>query len=1346
MKLLRLFFLYTLWMLAFSVQAQYFRKIGLLDGLPQPSVMSITQDRLGRLWFGTLEGLAVYDGNMVTSYKGHVQSADSTIWLGNNIMNLQQDKQGDIYFMSDYYLMKYELRTEQFSSLLNNEGVTTLASCNGQIWFIQKDSLFSLNSSTLKKEFYHRFHSKSTARTLLVKEDMIYAGFTNGLYILNKKTHEKQYLLGGENIECIYESSQKELWIGIHRKGFHRMTPDGKLMSYPFLNDENETDGMKSIQIRQFVEDDAQNIWIGTFDGLFFYDSKKEEFHRIRIPAKGGGLAHPSVYSLYKDCQGMIWVGTYYGGVNFFNPQKDSYAYYEYDLVAKKDLYYSYIGDMVFDDQDNLWVCTDGGGVTCITDNLNIVYQFTAGEKESLLHNNVKCIAYDSLRQSMYIGTYLGGLSRFDIKTQRFHHYLKDGQQKNHPNSVVNHMKLKNDKLFILAENGFFVLDLKTHLFKKIDVPSKYLLDVDVDDEGIVYLITWNGFIYFDIHSPETKREVKFQLEYYKSMLTGLLATNDGAYFTTLGSGVAYFDKKTKEILHFDCERGYLLSNYCYNICQTKQGNILISSDKGVTCFNLEKYLFRSINLTRIFKRNQIINNCGLVCQNGNVFVGGTSGVIVFDESEFDKSTQLEKVPDFYFNRLMVEGQTVVPGDRSGILRTSIAFTPSLRLKHNQNNLNIGFALSDYKQRIPEKSFLYKLEGLDEDWSKTNDFGVHYTNLSPGSYTLNVALLSNEKVVKSIKKQIIIASPWYATWYAWICYVLITGLLFHYIVQSRIAKRTLSLKLENERSEKLHIEQLNHEKLVFFTNVSHEFRTPLTLLISHVEILLQKHSFSPTIYNQLLKIRKNAEQMNRLISELLEFRKLTQNHLKLQVKNQNLNAFLNEVYLTFVDYAGQRKITYENHFPLEPIMCTFDERLMEKVIYNLLSNAFKFTPDGGKIILSGQLAADSILITVSDTGTGLSEKDTSRIFVRFYQGENQQEGKVMSPGTGIGLALCKVIVEKHHGTISVESQIGKGSEFIVKIPRKLEVYRSDSQIQWVDNNDVHACFKEPISVVPSCSSICLDTEAQLEGISDETEAEDKNYTVLLVEDNIELLQILKDLFSPLYQVYTATNGEDALQQVYSSKIDLIISDIMMPKMTGTEMCLQLKNNIDYCHIPIILLTALDSVERNIEGLSRGADDYVTKPFLSELLLARANNLIRSRLLIQHQFERRPISDIDLTSINPLDQDLLKRVTVIIESHIDDPQFDIPLLCQELGVSRSLIYAKFKALTGMTPNNFILNFRLKHAAILLKQYKNMPISEVSDRSGFNSPVYFSQCFKKQFGMTPNNYKKENESQE
>ena len=1389
MKAIRLLITSFILCCILPLHAEYFQRIGMNEGLNQPSVMSISQDKLGRMWFGTLEGLNIFDGESVKSYKGWVQSADSLLWLGNQIYKIFPDKSGDMYFISDFNLMRYDIKKETFHRMSDDEKTYGLTTYDDEVWYFRNDTVFTINPDTQESTYKVATERDLLVNDLMVTDNRIYIAHRKGLNMVNRDNGEVTKFLDGIDVQYLFISSKKNVWIGTRMDGMFWIDPEDTMRQIPRTDEASK--GLKSTQIRQFVEDDDNNIWFGTFDGLYKYDNSTEEYKLIRIPERMGGLTHSSIYSLYKDKQGIIWVGTFWGGVNYFDPRDNEYLFYSYDLGSDENLYYSYIGDMILDKDNHLWIATDGAGVTCMNDKWEILHRFTAGHKNSILHNNVKDIAYDEENNALYIGTYLGGLSRYDLKTGKFFNYLTDYHKSTVcPGEIINFVKLINGKLYTLGSNGIYALDIATQNFKHISIPEGYVNGFDVDQNNNIYVLGWNSFAYFNEDNPEDVTHVSLESYGCKSSLTKILTRGYGVIICSLGSGVFHYNLATQKMTQYTKEAGQLLSNYCYNVCLTSELNLLISTDKGITYYNPREDRFSTIDFSNYFPNTHIIHDCGLFSGALNtVFVGTTEGLVTFKEYKFHKVKEQAYAPDFYFSSLEVESQPIVPNDATGILAEGMPFTKKISLESYQQNATIRFATSDYQVNLTGATFRYKLEGMEENWTETTERKISYAGLQPGNYTLRVALLDGQKVVKEIKLQIHVATPWYNTWWAWMVYLLVIGLTTRLVVKNKIAKRELAMKLDNERKEKEHIEQLNHEKLVFFTNVSHEFRTPLTLLLSHVDILLQKHNFGPTIYNQILKIKKNGEQMNNLITELLEFRKLTQKHRKLQVSHQDMGAFLKEAFIPFVDYAMQRNITFENHFPKESVICTFDASLMVKVVLNLLSNAFKFTENGGRIILSGKVTADEVEFSVEDTGSGLSERDVSQIFNRFYQGNNQQKSKELSPGTGIGLALSKAIVESHHGEIFVESTVDKGSTFTVRLKRSLEAYRDDPQIEFVEltqeklflidsvpmvldsqlkspeemigkSSDEQSAEREEIGVkttdadnsqtettaedaVTDASYVAsTDTSAVASTNASVDTSDDKKRTVLLVEDNIELLQILKDLFSPFYKVFTATNGEEGLQKVYSESVELIVSDIMMPKMSGTEMCLQLKNNIDYCHIPIILLTALDSTEKNIEGLSRGADDYVTKPFHAGLLLARANNLIRSRLLIQHQFDKRPMSEIDLTSINPLDQELLKKVTSIIEAHIDDPQFDIPVLCQELGVSRSLIYAKFKALTGMTPNNFLLNFRLKYAATLLQQYKDIMISEVSDRTGFNSAVYFSQCFKKQYGVTPHVYKKEN----
>lgn len=1153
MKLRHLLLLFISFFFVLPLYAEYFKHIGLSEGLTQPSVMAIYQDRLGRMWFGTKEGISQYDGNRVRIFKGWIKSVgeEPPVWLGNEVSFIVGDSLDNLYFLIDKNLIKYDIQTEKFSRLTNESIITALTSSEGQVWYMKHDSLFCLKADK-EPTFVLKTNITSRICCLTMMDDQIGIGTYNGVYLIDRRTYQQKQLLEGVEIYRIFESSQKELWIGTRMHGLYRMNDKQQLSKVPYLPGTSE--GISSEQIRDFVEDNEGNIWFGTFDGLHRYSIGNKQYSLIQIPQYVGGLNHPSIFALYKDVAGTIWVGSYYGGVNYFSPQHDTFVHYDYG--RKINSYYSYIGEIVIDKNEHLWLSTDGGGITCVDKKWNTLQQFTAGGKNSISHNNVKSICYDEKKNCLYIGTYLGGLSRYDLNTGRFYNYWKEeSHSSDMPDEIVYHVKIWKDQIYISAHNGFFRLDTQTQKFHRINIPFAFYEHFDIDAEGNLYMVGWKNVLCTHVEHPESIVYVPLAEGDSKATPTRVLATSDGVYIGTLGMGLFFYDRQTRNMAHYTSRNNQLPGDFCYNLCRTQDGKILITGDKGVTCFVPSEGTFTTIDLMRNFPSTHIINGCGIL-----------------------------------------------------------------------------------------------------------------------------------------------------------------------------------VSLEKERFEKQQIKQLNQEKLVFFTNVSHEFRTPLTLIISHIDILLQKYSLNPSIYNQITKIRKNAQQMNKLISELLEFRKLEQNYGTIQIKQQDIIVFLKEIYLSFVDYAQQRNINYEFKLPELSVLCWFEPQLMEKVFFNLLSNAFKYTSDKGNIILSGEITNSDIKINITDTGIGISEQDKDKIFARFFQADNQEKKGSLFSGTGIGLALTRTIVEKHHGEITVKSVVGEGSTFTVRLPRRKDVFLNDKNVQFYTQDSES-------DIIPDSMPVFVDEGNSPIELIETKDTENKTHTVLLVEDNDELLQVLKELFEPFYKIICAHDGKEGLSQIYENSPDLVISDVMMPEMTGTEMCLQIKNNIDLCHIPVILLTALNSTEQNIEGLSRGADDYITKPFHAQLLLARANNLIRSRLLMQHQFDKKPMSEIDLASINPLDKDLLKRASQVIEQHIDDTEFDIPALCKEVGVGRSLLYTKFKALTGMTPNNFLLNYRLKHAATLLKQYPDLPIAEVSDRSGFNAPVYFSRCFKNQFGCTPQNYRKE-----
>lgn len=650
-----------------------------------------------------------------------------------------------------------------------------------------------------------------------------------------------------------------------------------------------------------------------------------------------------------------------------------------------------------------------------------------------------------------------------------------------------------------------------------------------------------------------------------------------------------------------------------------------------------------------------------------------------------------------------------------------------MRILGKQNNITVEFASFNYNNDR-NRLFEYRLEGFDKAWTQTTGTTITYTNLPPGEYILRARpLAGKENLDEEVHLNIHVSAPFYATVWAYFFYLLcLLGVMIAFI---RFKTRQAALKssLEFERKEKERIEELNQVKLRFFTNISHEFRTPLTLILGQIEVLMQM-DLGTTIYNRILRIYKNAWYMRNLISELLDFRKQEQGYLKLKVEEQNLVTFTRQIYMCFYEYAQKKEITYRFDNVEETISVWFDSKQLQKVIFNLLSNAFKYTPNKGSIRVEVRMLASQAIVSVCDTGVGIPEEHISKIFERFYQTDNSSS---FTLGTGIGLALAKGIMNMHHGKIDVESTVGKGTKFTLSLPLGNRHF-SDEEMATVESRE-SVIISEAVPMLPF--EQIMDVEEEKTKVQENIKEEDKPI-ILLVDDNEELLSMLEDLFLPIYKVYIAHDGREGLEMARQIQPDLIISDVMMPEMSGKELCYKIKTNVELSHISVVLLTAQTSVEYVVEGLMFGADDYVTKPFNVKVLIARCNNLIKNKKRLIAHYAGKTITESPVTeAINERDKELLAKCVNIIKENFENPAFDVTALASELCVGRSKLYMQFKQMTGLTPNEFILKIKLDEAMSLLKNHPELNISEISIRLGFSSPRYFSKSFKAFFGVAP-----------
>ena len=794
-------------------------------------------------------------------------------------------------------------------------------------------------------------------------------------------------------------------------------------------------------------------------------------------------------------------------------------------------------------------------------------------------------------------------------------------------------------------------------------------------------------------------------------------------FFCTIGSGIYEYQEGEQSFKSYSTSNQCLPSDYCYYICESVEDHrLFILHGKGLSIFNREKGEVE--NTYHLFNQTYSQGSALYLDKNGTLFISGTNGLALFQKQSL---YALPSKSLLNFDKLFIFNEEICPNDQSGILTDILAKTSDIYLSYKQNNITVEFASFNYNNDR-NRLFEYRLEGFDKAWTQTTGTTITYTNLPPGEYILRARpLAGKENLDEEVHLNIHVSAPFYATVWAYFFYLLcLLGVMIAFI---RFKTRQAALKssLEFERKEKERIEELNQVKLRFFTNISHEFRTPLTLILGQIEVLMQM-DLGTTIYNRILRIYKNAWHMRNLISELLDFRKQEQGYLKLKVEEQNLVTFTRQIYMCFYEYAQKKEITYRFDNVEETISVWFDSKQLQKVIFNLLSNAFKYTPNKGSIRVEVRMLASQAIVSVCDTGVGIPEEHISKIFERFYQTDNSSS---FTLGTGIGLALAKGIMNMHHGKIDVESTVGKGTKFTLSLPLGNRHF-SDEEMATVESRE-SVIISEAVPMLPF--EQIMDVEEEKTKVQENIKEEDKPI-ILLVDDNEELLSMLEDLFLPIYKVYIAHDGREGLEMARQIQPDLIISDVMMPEMSGKELCYKIKTNVELSHISVILLTAQTSVEYVVEGLMFGADDYVTKPFNVKVLIARCNNLIKNKKRLIAHYAGKTITESPVTeAINERDKELLAKCVNIIKENFENPAFDVTALASELCVGRSKLYMQFKQMTGLTPNEFILKIKLDEAMSLLKNHPELNISEISIRLGFSSPRYFSKSFKAFFGVAP-----------
>ena len=1340
----------------------------------QRAISAITQDENGFIWVGTNgAGLFRYDGVNYFGYEYNPKKIGSV--NSNLIYSTFIDSNNNLWVGTDEGLCLYNRDLDNFTKINiedviakgSNEPVsvkTIVQDDRGNLimgtfgFGLFKINLKTLKVSTIESKLFEsaNFQIKFSAKNKL---GIIYLGTNAGLFELDLKGNVKQVYKDkfkkqplNDELESLVIDKYGYIWLGTTSNGLIKVKPETD--NYQFENYE-----ITNKKILSIVESSLGYIICGTEnDGLLIVDYKGQVVQQyLHSKYNNFSIKSNSVWSLYEDKEKRLWLGYYNKGLGVFDKPNNKFYAVESLINNENSLQTSSVTGVFVGKSGKILITTEGGALDIYNTN-----------DKSFIHVNKKS-------QSFY-----SGLDAYDIQTifidskhniwlgswESGIYFLKNGTTKFVNYNTSNTKELKSNRIFTFSEDskgriwiGSFIKGLHYydyHSNKFVHCDSKpftdsgldiaYVRKVFVDSDDIVWVGTILGLYQVSSSKNSSFKVTSMRDQMFKNMtkhksiqtIISIYESNDKTiWIGTDGGGLFSFNKKNNQFSNYNEFPGFTEKSV-RAIISDNNGSLWISGGTGLTKLDFKNKTSTNFNKADGLLSNEFNNNAVFKDGNGDLYFGSYDGLNYFNPTEIKKT---EKAPKLYFSDFKLFNKSIKPNEESSPLSKVISQTLEIVLDHTQSVFTIEYVGINYNLS-KKNQYAYFLDGFEKEWNYVGDNkAATYTNLAPGDYIFKVKASNADGTWNNVPLtlKIKILPPWYKTYWAYLLYILLLIFITKYlnsIYQNRF-KTKQAVILEKEKTNQL--EKLNNKKLQFFTNISHEFRTPLTLIINPLEDILRTKNLPPEIYTKLKTIHKSSDRLSRLINELMDFNKLQFNKIILQVNKIEVVGFTKEIISYFDEEAVSRNITINFEPSVKELNDWLDPKMLEKIIYNIISNAFKFTPDGGIITVSiDELNSENLLlidgssvpsfaITIKDTGSGIIKKDLKRIFDRFYQVNNLN--KVYYGSTGIGLEVVKEFVELHKGKIEVESQVGEGTKFTVKFPLGKSFYSKKEIIE-----ETYKLEKNKNKLLFEANKIkANDDDFDNESTKEKVVEVIKNYTILIVEDNSELRNYLKQELSKIYKIIIAENGKKGYELAIQKLPDLIITDVIMPVMDGLELCKNIKGNIKTSHIPLLMLSAKAMVKDRLEGIDSGADIYLSKPFELDILKSSLAQLITSRQIMFNKFYT-GITKQGKDNTTSLDTEFIQKILHFITENLSDAQLSVELLSSKMFLSRSQLYRKIKTLTGVSVNEFIRNVRLEKAKQLIEQGNNN-MNEISYKVGFTSPSYFTKCYKNKYGHLP-----------
>ncbi len=1373
-----------------SAQQIRFRHLTINDGLSQNAVLAILQDSMGFMWFGTKDGLNRYDGYSFTIYQHN--AFDSTSVSENYITTLFEDKRGILWIGTlNGSLNCFQRNTETFQrvnySVLgdNNPGkvLSITEDQSGNIWVgTRSDGLFRLNISfndgkvtvinikqfVFSEEKLNSLSNNQVSSLFVDSEGTLWAGTENGLnkfnsdkenftrYDIITKSPEVESDFQGRSVSSVYESNDGVLWLGTLSGlvKFNRKNGSYKLYPHQFHVYRYGWGVIISI-----IEDFSGMLWLSTPAALMRFDPVSSTYSYFRNdPNNNQTISYNSISSAYVDKTGILWFGTSGMGISYFDPKANRFSTFfsQKDNTSRVSSFS--ISAVLEDTQGFVWM-----GTHVLTRWNRKTGEFKSYETSSDFPEAFGNVAVWSIIESsdgyIWFATQ-EGLYSYDPKTDKARHY------KFSPEFVldINDKRVstvfedRDGNIWTVTEN--FISRL-TDRDKGIFHHLRYNHNPDYsefvravlyqDKKGIFWIGTRNGLTRFDYKNQsfknfinDPKNPLSLNNNLVKTICPDPLQPDMFLWIGTGGGGLNRFSFEDESFKHLT-QRDGLPNNVVYGILSDDNGNLWLSTNRGLSRFNIKESSFRNFNVSDGLQSNEFNTGAFFKSKSGEMFFGGIYGLNYFYPKNIVDNPF---IPEIVLTNFRIPGNANT--EIESTIRKTITIANEILLPYDNDIIQFEFAALDYS--APEKNqYAYKLEEFSKDWIYSGtERTATFTNLSPGEYVFRVKGTNNDGVwnEEGIALKVIITPPWWNTWWAYILYgfLFLSGLYLIRRYELNRIKLKNQLKLEKVQTDSLR--NLDHLKSEFFANISHEFRTPLTLILGQVENVMTS-AIDTKEKSKLRVANRNARRLLTLINQLLDLSKLEAGSMELNAEPHNIVSFLKSLFFSFESLAEAQKITLKFESDFQNIPVIYDPDKMEKVFYNLISNAYKFTSAGGEIkviiktpsihpLSKGEIKESFVEIKIKDTGTGISADKLPHIFDRFYQVDNSLTRE--HEGTGIGLALAKELIDLHKGKINVNSTEGAGSEFIILLP--ISNLKEDKN-QVTENHTGTTQLKNDLASLAEDKQYNTDnpvpaTGVQKTGSQPLVPSSKQKEIILIVEDNSDVRSYIREQLTDKYNVIEACNGVEGIKLAQNEIPDLILTDVMMPKMDGYQFTKAIRKDERTSHIPIIMLTAKAGLDDKIEGLETGIDDYLTKPFSAKELTARVRNLIYQRGQLRKKFSSSSnIKPSEVTAV-PVDKIFLEKTINFINENFAYENFGVDNLASELNMSVSQLNRKLNALIGQPPGKLIQSFRLQRAADLLKQNAGN-VAEICYRVGFNDQAYFSRAFKKQFGYSPSEFR-------